>query len=95
MSGRPYYLIETERIIEGRTYHPIADIDVYRTLIDMAQIALEDRNLLAFEKMRPRIESAAFCMCPACLDRFDKREGCLICDGNGFTLKLPQKDLHG
>lgn len=87
LNGRRYRLIETERMIAGVTHHPLADADAYRALIDVAQVAHEERNLRAFEKVRPHIESAAFCICPACLDQFGTREDCQACAGNGFLAK--------
>lgn len=87
MNGRRYQLVETERMIAGVTYRPLSDADTYRALIDAAQVAHEERDLRAFEKVRPHIESAAFCMCPTCLDRFDARDDCLTCAGKGFVTK--------
>lgn len=88
MNGRRYYLVETERMIAGITHHPLSDADAYRALIDIAQVAQEERNLRAFEKVRPHIESAAFCICPACFDRFDARDDCATCAGKGFATKM-------
>jgi hypothetical protein len=87
MNGRRYQLIETERVISGDNYKPIDDPDAYRALVDVAQVAKEDRNLRAFEKVRPHIESAIFCMCPACLDHFCSRDDCSTCAGKGFVTK--------
>ncbi|RBJ74947.1 hypothetical protein C3L29_033230, partial [Pseudomonas sp. MWU12-2534b] len=82
-----YQLVETERVISGVDYKPIDDPDAYRAMVDAAQVAQEERDLRAFEKVRPHIESAAFCMCPACLDRFGAREDCSTCAGKGFVTK--------
>lgn len=87
MNGRCYQLIETERMVAGVTHRPLSDADAYRALIDAAQVAHEVRDLHAFEKVRPHIESAAFRMCPACLDRFDAREDCPTCAGKRFVTK--------
>lgn len=87
MNERRYQLIETERMIGGITHRPLCDADAFRALVDEAQVAQEERNLRAFEKVRPHIESAAFCICPACLDRFDTREDCPTCAGKGFVTK--------
>ncbi|VVP68136.1 hypothetical protein [Pseudomonas fluorescens] len=87
MNGRRYQLIETERVISGVDYKPLDDPDAYRALVDVAQAAKEDRNLRAFEKVRPHIESATFCMCPACLDHFCSRDDCSTCAGKGFVTK--------
>lgn len=88
MNGRRYQLVETERMIAGITHRPLSDADAYRALIDVAQVAHEERDLSTFEKVRPHIESAAFCICPACHDRFDAREDCPTCAGKGFVTKL-------
>ena len=87
MNGCRYRLIETERMVDGVTHHPLADADVYRALVDAAQVAQEERDLRAFEKLRPHIESAAFCICPECLDRFGARDDCTTCAGKGFVTK--------
>lgn len=87
MNGRRYQLIETERMIGGITHRPLSDADAFRALIDAAQVAQEERDLRAFKKMRPHIESAAFCMCPACLNRFGARDDCPTCAGKGFVTK--------
>jgi len=87
MHGRRYQLIETQRMIRGICHNPIDDPDTYRALVDAAQIAQEDRDLRVIEKVRPHIESAAFCICPACLDRFGTRDDCTTCTGKGFVMK--------
>ncbi|WP_223849612.1 hypothetical protein [Pseudomonas koreensis] len=87
INGRQYRLIETERVIDSVDYKPIDDPDTYRALVDAAQIAFEERDLRAFEKVRPHIESAAFCLCPACRDQFGESEGCDVCSGKGFVAK--------
>lgn len=87
MNSRRYQLIEIERMIAGVTHRPLSDADAYRALIDAAQVAYEERDLRAFKKVRPHIESAAFCICPACHDSFDAREDCPTCTGKGFVTK--------
>jgi hypothetical protein len=87
MRGQRYQLIETERVIGGIEFRPLDDPDTYRALVDAAQVAQEERDLQAFEKVRPHIESAAFCTCPVCLDRFGAREDCQTCAGKGFVTK--------
>lgn len=87
MNGFRYQLTETERMIAGITHRPLFDADAYRALIDAAQVAHEERDLCAFEKVRPHIESASFCICPDCVDRFDTRDDCLTCAGKGFVTK--------
>ncbi|MBA4287395.1 hypothetical protein AB4P97_08495 [Pseudomonas sp. A1230] len=94
MNGRRYQLIETERMIAGIAHRPLSDSDAYRALVDAAQVAQEERDLHAFEKIRPHIESAAFCICPACLDRFGAREDCQMCAGNGFVTKSAPAGLR-
>ncbi|WP_367617192.1 hypothetical protein [Pseudomonas iranensis] len=87
MNGRQYQLIETGRIIGGADYKPLDDPDTYRALVDAAQVAQEERDLRAFERLRPFIELAAFSTCPVCLDRFGQSEECKTCLGNGFVSK--------
>lgn len=85
--GQQYDLVETGRTFEGMTYEPIEDPDIYRALVDAAQIAQECRDLHVFERVRPRVDLARFRTCPACLDRFDQREDCPTCAGRGFVTK--------
>lgn len=85
--GQQYNLIETGRTVEGVNYEPIEDPDLYRALVDVAQVAQECRDLRAFERVRPRLDLARFRICPACLDRFDRREDCPTCVGRGFVTK--------
>lgn len=85
--GQLYRLIETTRIIDGETYEPLEDPEIYRALIDIAQVARECRNLHTFERLRPFIELARFCTCPSCLDRFGQCEDCPTCAGLGFLTK--------
>jgi hypothetical protein len=94
MHGHRYQLIETERVIRGVDYRPIDDPDAYRALVDAGQVAQEERDLRAFEKVRPHIESAAFCTCPVCLDRFGARDDCPTCAGKGFVTKPAPSGLR-
>ncbi|MBK5373483.1 hypothetical protein JFT81_02385 [Pseudomonas sp. TH43] len=88
MHGRRYQLIETQRMIRGICHTPIDDPEAYRALVDAAQITQEDRDLRVFEKVRPHIELAAFCICPTCRDCFGERDDCSTCAGQGFVKKL-------
>ncbi len=74
-------------MVEGVTYVPIDDPDLYRALVDSAQLAQESHNLRTFEKARPLLELANFCTCPTYLDHFGQRDDCPICSGNGFVTK--------
>jgi len=85
--GQRYDLVETGRTIEGVAFEPIEDPDHYRALVDVAQVAQECRDLPTFERVRPLIDLARFCTCPTCLDRFDRREDCPTCAGQGFVTK--------
>ncbi|MDF2794673.1 MAG: hypothetical protein K0S85_2426, partial [Pseudomonas orientalis] len=93
MNGCRYRLIETDRMIDGVTHHPLSDADAYRALVDAAQVAQEERNLQAFEKIRPHIESAAFSTCADCRDRFGERDDCTTCAGKGFVHKTSPERL--
>jgi hypothetical protein len=85
--GHQCELVETGRMIEGRTVEPIDDPDTYRALVDVAQVAEECRDLPVFEKLRPLVDLARFRICPACHDRFAPREDCSNCAGRGFVTK--------
>ncbi|WP_339428389.1 MULTISPECIES: hypothetical protein [unclassified Pseudomonas] len=91
-NGQRYRLIETARVINGKTYELLPEPKTYLTLIDMAQVALERRDIQAFERLRPFIELAKFCTCPSCLDHFGQREDCLTCTGRGFVMKSMASD---
>lgn len=91
MHGQRYLLVETERMIAGISHHPLSDADAYRALIDLAQIAKEDQDLRAFQKLRPHIESSMFKECLTCSDHFAAREECIACSGLGFVLKISSK----
>ncbi|CAI8748792.1 hypothetical protein EMIT0P260_150059 [Pseudomonas sp. IT-P260] len=52
LNGRRYQLVETERVISDVDYKPIDDPDAYRAMVDASQVAQEDRDLHAFEKLR-------------------------------------------
>ncbi|WP_122588970.1 hypothetical protein [Pseudomonas viridiflava] len=86
-SGGLCDLIETQRVVDGVTYEPIEDPDLYRALVDTAQVARESHNLRAFEKARPLLDLARFHTCPACLDCFGQRDDCPTCGGKGFVTK--------
>lgn len=85
--GQQYDLVETGRMIEGRTVEPIDDPDTYRALVDVAQVAEECRDLAVFEKLSPLADLARFRICPACHDGFAPREDCSTCAGRGFVTK--------
>lgn len=85
--GQQYDLVETGRTIEGVAFEPIEDPDIYRALVDVAQVAQECRDLHAFERVRPLIDLAKYRICPTCLDRFDRFEDCSTCAGRGFVAK--------
>lgn len=87
-------LVETQRVVDGVTYEPIEDPDLYRALIDTAQVARENHNLRTFEKVRPLLDLARFHTCPSCLDRFGQRDDCPTCAGKGFVTKQVFTDLR-
>jgi len=91
--GQQYDLIETGRTVEGVTHEPIEDPDLYRALVDAAQVAQEGRDLRTFERVRPLIDLARFVTCPSCLDRFDRCEDCPACAGRGFVTTPPATGL--
>ncbi|WP_415764879.1 hypothetical protein [Pseudomonas sp. ZB1P45] len=95
LDGQQYDLIETGRTVQGFTYKPIEDPDIYRALVDAAQVAQECRDLRLFERMRPLLDLAMFHTCPACLDCFSSREDCLTCTGRGFVTKPAALRLAG
>lgn len=77
--------MQTAQVINGRVYPVVRDADTYRALVDCAQVALEDQDFESYQKARPLLVSARFTKCSACLDRFERREDCIACVGNGFV----------
>jgi hypothetical protein len=93
--GRQFDLVETRRMVEGRVYTAIDDPEVYRWMVDVVQVATENRDVGIVNRIRPFLELAKFGQCPICLDRFGKREECTQCGGLGFVLKpVPRGCLH-
>ena len=82
-----YDLVQTAQVINGKVYPIICDADTYRTLIDCAQVALEEHDFENYRIARPLLLSAKFAKCTACLDRFGLREDCMNCAGQGFVPK--------
>ncbi|UVM74942.1 hypothetical protein [Pseudomonas alvandae] len=85
--GRQFDLVETARMIKGVVYAPIEDPDFYQSLVEISQVALEQKNLVLMEKTRPFLELARFVQCPSCINCFGRREDCPTCDGCGFISK--------
>jgi hypothetical protein len=85
--GQKFDLIETERMVSGVVYQPIEDPDVYRWMLDVLQVAMENKQLAIMKKVRPFFELARFAECPSCNDRFGRREDCATCSGFGFVEK--------
>lgn len=85
--GELYALVQTAQVINGKVYPIICDADAYRTLVDCAQVALEERDFESFQKARPLLLSAKFAKCATCFDRFGQREDCINCAGQGFVAK--------
>ncbi|VVM80309.1 hypothetical protein PS682_02298 [Pseudomonas fluorescens] len=86
-TGELYDLVQTAQRVNGVTYPVIDDPDCYRTLVDLAQIALETRDFDSYRKARPLLMCASFTQCATCLDRFGLREDCVSCAGDGFVRK--------
>ncbi|UZE02173.1 hypothetical protein [Pseudomonas mediterranea] len=95
--GQRYELIETKRMVSGKTYWAIEDPDVYRWMIDVVELATENHDIEIVQRIRPFLELARFIRCSFCLDRFGEREDCAPCNGLGFVekprhaSKLPEK----
>ncbi|MDQ0739270.1 hypothetical protein [Pseudomonas sp. W4I3] len=86
-SGELYDLVQTAQVINGKVYPIIGDADAYRALVDCAQVTLEERDFEGYRIARPLLLSAKFSKCTACHDRFDLREDCMTCSGQGFVPK--------
>ena len=69
MNGQRYRLIEIKRVISGVHHKPIDDPDIYRMLVDAAQVAQEERDLHAFKKVRPHMSpQPSACAQPAAIN---------------------------
>ncbi|CAH0152631.1 hypothetical protein [Pseudomonas mediterranea] len=90
--GRQFDLIEKMSMVSGVIYEAIDDPDVYRWMLDVTQLAMENRNLQTMERIRPFFELAKFLRCDACRDDFGKRDDCASCDGRGFVPKPDVRD---
>lgn len=88
-SGELYDLVQTAQFINGKVYPIIGDADAYRTLVDCAQVTLEERDFEGYRIARPLLLSAKFSKCTACHDHFGLREDCLNCSGQGFLPRYP------
>lgn len=86
--GRQFDLVETQRMVLGKMYGAIEDPDAYRWMVDVIQVATENRDLVIVERIRPFLEMARFIQCWKCLDRFGEREDCQLCSGLGFVEKM-------
>lgn len=86
-SGELYDLVQTAQVINGKVYPIICDADAYRTMMDCAQVALEEHDFENYRIARPLLLSARFAKCTACLDRFGPSEDCMNCAGQGFVPK--------
>ncbi|MDR8383967.1 hypothetical protein MKS85_00330 [Pseudomonas sp. JL2] len=85
--GRQFDLVATERMVEGVVYPVTEDPDVYRWMLDVVQVATENKHFSIMEKVRPFFEMAKFLPCSACQDHFGKRDDCAACGGLGFAPK--------
>jgi hypothetical protein len=85
--GQQFDLVETKRMVSGRVYEAIDDPDVYRWMVDVVQIATENRDVESVQRLRPLLELARFVQCSKCLDQFGVREDCAPCKGLGFVEK--------
>ncbi|WP_042956571.1 hypothetical protein [Pseudomonas brassicacearum] len=85
--GRQFDLVETRRMILGKVYKAIEDPDAYRWMVDVVQLATENRDVELVKRVRPFLELTNFLQCSTCLDHFGKRDICTVCEGLGFVPK--------
>ncbi|RWU18122.1 hypothetical protein DM813_26025 [Pseudomonas alkylphenolica] len=83
-NGRTLHLIETARMVDGRTLQGVEDPDAYRVLVDLAQEAFEGKDWARYRILRDRVRYSPFKCCTACCDSFALREDCGACQGQGF-----------
>lgn len=89
--GRQFDLIERRGMVEGVIYEAMDDPEIYRWLVDVTQVAKENKDLDLMIRLRPFLELASFVRCDICQDDFGKRDDCAACEGRGF---VPKPDRH-
>lgn len=97
-SGEKYALVETGRRMRGEDMSArLDDPDMYRAIIDSALIALEEGNMPLYIELWERESFSIFTQCSSCCDRFELREDCPTCSGQGFIEdpQCPSKLLPG
>lgn len=95
-TGEMYDLVQTAQFINGVLYPNIDDADAYRALVDTAQVALETHDFDTYRRARLLLLAAEFIKCTECHDRFDLKDDCQACAGNGFRPKrAPQPRNEG
>ncbi|TLX54848.1 hypothetical protein DN824_20405 [Stutzerimonas nosocomialis] len=89
--GDEFELVETARIIESRDTDAIDDPDTYRTMLDLIELAIEQGDAERATALTERASVSIFMPCPACEDRFSRREDCAECVGMGFVRETPDR----
>jgi hypothetical protein len=83
-TGQRLTLVEMARMINGKWRVRIDDLDVYRGVVDVSQVALEQGNIAAYVDLWEKEHFSIYTLCSRCCDRFDLREDCTGCEGRGF-----------
>ncbi|MDU4254570.1 hypothetical protein [Pseudomonas sp.] len=65
------------------------DPDSFRALCEALEQAESSDQLERAEVLRAMVDAAAFCQCPECDDKPDRRAECATCNGDGF---VPESD---
>lgn len=61
------------------------DPDAFRALCEALEQAEDASQTERAQMLRAMVDAAAFCQCPACEDRADRRAECATCSGDGFV----------
>ncbi|MFK3971216.1 hypothetical protein ACI2KS_10865 [Pseudomonas sp. NPDC087358] len=97
-TGQRLTLVETGRNF-GLEKTRLDDPDIYRAVVEAALIALEEGDMLTYVMLWEKENFSIFRQCSRCCDRFDTREDCSTCAGQGFIEdphrpdRLPSYDL--
>lgn len=92
-TGQRLTLVETGRNLGELEKTRLDDPDIYRAVVDAALIALEEGDMSTYVTLWEKENFSIFRQCSRCCDRFDSREDCSVCAGQGFVVDPERSDL--
>jgi hypothetical protein len=91
-TGQKLTLVERCREFQGVSRTRLDDPDTYRAIVDAALVALEEGDIPKYAALWERENFSIYRQCATCMDRFDLREDCSVCDGQGFIVDPSRPD---